>query len=136
MQEIAWIHDKNSVSAGEKREYGNATLTVVRHAGEATHMDQLLDGLGDRLEIYMSHGDKLASLPKSFKTTATTVNAPFAGIVHRESQSMVYSGILKSLTALKGMNCSRISLSTSARLVSIGQWRSSQAMKSVGSEQW
>lgn len=84
MQEIAWIHDKNSVSAGEKREYGNATLTVVRHAGEATHMDQLLDGLGDRLEIYMSHGDKLASLPKSFKTTATTVNAPFAGIVHQE----------------------------------------------------
>ena len=84
MQEIAWIHDKKNVSAGQKREYGNATLDIVRHAGEAAHMDQLLDGLGDSLEIYMSHGDKLASLPTSFKATATTTNAPFAGIAHQE----------------------------------------------------
>lgn len=84
MQEIAWTHDKKNVSAGEKREYGNATLDIVRHAGDAAHMDQLLDGLGDCLEIYMSHGDKLASLPTSFKVTATTTNAPFAGIAHQE----------------------------------------------------
>ena len=47
-------------------------------------MDKLLDGLGGSLDIYMSHGDKLASLPTSFKTTATTSSSPFAGIAHLE----------------------------------------------------
>ena len=59
-------------------------MDIVRHTSEAIHMDKLLDGLGDCLEIYMSHGDKLASLPASFKTTATTSSSPFAGIAHLE----------------------------------------------------
>ena len=82
MQEIAWIYGKDVV-AGEKREYGHATTKIVRHAGKAAHWDRLFHGLKDELEIYMSHGDKLATLPPLFTTIATTSNAPFAGVVHQ-----------------------------------------------------
>lgn len=82
MQEIAWVHGKD-VSAGEKREYGHATIQVARHPNQAAHMDKLLRGLKEELHIYMSHGDKLATLPASFTTIASTSNAPFAGIVHQ-----------------------------------------------------
>ena len=47
-------------------------------------MDKLFNGLDESLEIYMSHGDKLAYLPASFETIATTSSSPFAGIAHVE----------------------------------------------------
>ncbi len=81
LQEIAWHHDNQNVLAGEKREYGHAKLNIKRHQGKDS-LDRLLDGLGDNLEVWMSHGDKLAHLPNSFSTIATTSNAPFAGIAH------------------------------------------------------
>lgn len=84
MQEIAWIHDKKNVAAGQKREYGHATVDIVRHASGAAHVDKLFNGLDESLEIYMSHGDKLAYLPASFETIATTSSSPFAGIAHVE----------------------------------------------------
>ena len=89
LQEIAWHHDNQNVLAGEKREYGHAKLSIRRHQGKAS-LDQLLDGLGDEMEVWMSHGDKLAHLPESFSTIATTSNAPFAGIAH---ESKAYYGI-------------------------------------------
>ena len=83
LQEIAWHHGKN-VLAGEKREYGHATLRVKRHPDLAAHVDKLFRGLGEDLEVWMSHGDKLSHLPSSFHTIATTPNAPFAGIAHEK----------------------------------------------------
>ena len=84
--------------AGEKREYGHAKISVEQHKGAAVHIDRLFQGLGNELEVWMSHGksdspvyqqssliivaDKLSHLPKSFVTTATTSNAPFAGLAH------------------------------------------------------
>ncbi|KAL9132200.1 MAG: hypothetical protein Q9217_000004 [Psora testacea] len=81
MQEIAWHFGKN-VLAGEKREYGHAKVNILRHMGGPVHFDRLLQGLGDDLEVYMSHADKLSYIPDSFFTIAATSNAPFAGIVH------------------------------------------------------
>ena len=81
LQEIAWCHGRD-VLAGEKREYGHAKLKIVRHNHKHAYIDGLLDGLGDDLEVWMSHGDKLSHLPPSFSTIATTSNAPFAGIAH------------------------------------------------------
>ena len=89
LQEIAWYHGKN-VLAGEKREYGHATLKVDRHSDKAAHVDELFQGLEDDIEVWMSHGDKLSHLPSSFVTIATTSNAPFAGIAH---ESKPYYGI-------------------------------------------
>ncbi|TKA57266.1 GMP synthase [glutamine-hydrolyzing] [Cryomyces minteri] len=89
LQEIAWHHGKN-VLAGEKREYGHATLKVERHSGKEAHIDRLFRGLEDDMEVWMSHGDKLSQLPPKFLTIATTTNAPFAGIAH---ESQEYYGI-------------------------------------------
>ena len=89
LQEIAWYYGRN-VLAGEKREYGHAKLKVIKHDNKQAHIDRLLDGLGDPLEVWMSHGDKLSHIPPSFSTIATTSNAPFAGIAH---DAMPFYGI-------------------------------------------
>ncbi|MCJ1453111.1 GMP synthase (glutamine-hydrolyzing) [Mycoblastus sanguinarius] len=81
LQEIAHYFAQN-VLAGEKREYGQAKLKIEHHKGKAVHIDRLFNGLGDDLEVWMSHGDKISHLPESFATIATTSNAPFAGIAH------------------------------------------------------
>lgn len=83
LQAIAWHFAKNVV-AGEQNEFGKAQITVKQYKGEAVHVDRLFSGLGSELEVWMSHGDKLSSLPPSFLTIATTDNAPFAGCVHEK----------------------------------------------------
>ncbi len=82
LQEIAWHHGKNVV-AGEKREYGHATIHLEESKSKAEHVNKLFDGF-DCIQVWMSHGDKLEQLPPSFSTVATTSNAPFAGIVHNQ----------------------------------------------------
>lgn len=79
LQEIAWHFGKN-VLAGERREYGHASLKIVRTKDKEPYVNALFDTLGDGLEVWMSHGDKLSHLPNSFSTIATTPSAPFAGI--------------------------------------------------------
>ena len=79
LQEMAWNFGKN-VLAGEKREYGHADVTVE---GSGEDISALFKGLTSSLTVWMSHGDKLSQLPPSFTTIASTKNAPFAGIAHR-----------------------------------------------------
>ncbi|KAL0256390.1 GMP synthase (glutamine-hydrolyzing) [Diplodia seriata] len=90
LQEMAWYHDKQGVSAGDKKEYGHAYLKVEKHPGKGAHIDKLFEGLEKDLEVWMSHGDKLSKLPEGFEILATTDNAPFAGIAHGSKQ---YFGI-------------------------------------------
>lgn len=69
------------VAAGLTREFGYAEVAV---------MDQcrLLDGLSDRrdrqgravLDVWMSHGDRVAALPDGFVATAASEHAPFAAM--------------------------------------------------------
>jgi GMP synthase (glutamine-hydrolysing) len=89
LQELAWHYGKN-VLAGEKREYGHASLTIQRHSGTEQHVDRLFEGIENDIEVWMSHGDKLSKLPDSFHPIASTTNAPFAGIA---SSSKPYFGI-------------------------------------------
>ena len=79
LQELAWYHGKG-VLASEKKEYGHAHLNIHRHSGKEGSIDRLFQGLADQIEVWMSHGDKLAQLPPDFEVIATTGNAPFAGI--------------------------------------------------------
>ncbi|KAF2771568.1 GMP synthase [Teratosphaeria nubilosa] len=88
LQELAWHHGKN-VAAGEKREYGHASVTVHKHSGKQAHVDRLFDGL-DHQDVWMSHGDKLSHMPDGFTTVAVTANSPYAGIAHEEKE---YYGI-------------------------------------------
>ncbi|KIW34437.1 GMP synthase [glutamine-hydrolyzing] [Cladophialophora immunda] len=89
LQEMAWHFGKN-VLAGEKREYGHASLKIERHTGKEEHIDRLFEGIEDDIEVWMSHGDKLSKLPDNFHPIASTANAPFAGIA---SMSEPYFGI-------------------------------------------
>ncbi|KAF2103225.1 GMP synthase [Rhizodiscina lignyota] len=82
LQEMAWHYDNKNVAAGDKKEYGSAILQVQRFKGQIT--DELFKDLDDSMKVWMSHGDKLAKLPSSFVTIATTSNSPFAGIAHSE----------------------------------------------------
>lgn len=81
LQEIAWHHGKN-VSAGDKREYGHADISISREKVQNSHVNRLFEGLGEELGVWMSHGDKLSHLPPGFLTMAWTSSAPYAGIAH------------------------------------------------------
>ncbi|RMZ91752.1 hypothetical protein DV736_g998, partial [Chaetothyriales sp. CBS 134916] len=83
LQELAWHFGKN-VAAGQKREYGHASLKIERHSGSEAHIDRLFEGIEDDIEVWMSHGDKLSKLPDAFEPIASTKNAPFAGIADKQ----------------------------------------------------
>lgn len=62
------------VEFSERREYGAGTLKITGSASP------LLRGLGDHVEIWNSHGDKLTKPPRGFQAVATTDNSPYAAI--------------------------------------------------------
>ena len=65
-----------SVGTTESREFGRAFLKV-------DHACRLFDGLwkeGESHQVWMSHGDKVESIPDGFRVVATSERAPFAVI--------------------------------------------------------
>ncbi len=69
-------HLGGKVEHSERREYGSGQLHI-------THPEcKLFHSLGESLEIWNSHGDKLTKLPRGFRTVATTDNSEFAAIEH------------------------------------------------------
>lgn len=70
------------VEAATHREFGRADLAVQSPC-------HLFDGVfeeGAKEIVWMSHGDRVVSLPDGFKAVATTENAPFAAIANEERQ--------------------------------------------------
>ena len=63
------------VEAANEREYGNASITVKKPEGLLRSFDE-----GATLDVWMSHGDRVASLPDGFEVLASTPNAPFAAV--------------------------------------------------------
>jgi GMP synthase (glutamine-hydrolysing) len=62
------------VESGHHREFGRAVLTVEKPS-------PLYEGVwqvGERHQVWMSHGDRVTQLPKGFSVIATSENAPFA----------------------------------------------------------
>lgn len=49
-----------NVVAGEKREYGHTEVSLQSHEGKSSHVNELFQGLGSKLEVFMSHADKLS----------------------------------------------------------------------------
>ncbi|QOC23740.1 glutamine-hydrolyzing GMP synthase [Wenzhouxiangella sp. AB-CW3] len=80
MQAMA-SHFGGVVSPSDEKEFGYAEV-----AQDAP--GRLLDGIEDRvdpdgqalLDVWMSHGDKVTTLPEGFKTICTTASAPIAGM--------------------------------------------------------
>jgi GMP synthase (glutamine-hydrolysing) len=65
------------VERGQKREYGKGTLSVTDGACA------LFGKLPASLQVWNSHGDKLARLPRGFKAVAASDNSEFAAIEDR-----------------------------------------------------
>jgi len=64
------------VEAGHAREFGRADIHIQKSS-------PLFAGLGDaagREPVWMSHGDKITSIPPAFNVVATSENSPFAAI--------------------------------------------------------
>jgi GMP synthase (glutamine-hydrolysing) len=62
-----------SVKPGLKREYGKAMMQITRNS-------PLFKGLAPDIQVWMSHGDKVETLPAGFEAVAESDNCPFAAI--------------------------------------------------------
>jgi GMP synthase (glutamine-hydrolysing) len=69
------------VERADEREYGPARVEVLRAEG-------LLHGfgVGSHLDVWMSHGDRVESLPTGFEVIARTSSSPFAAVANVERQ--------------------------------------------------
>ncbi len=67
------------VEAADEREFGPATITVDKPVG-------LLSGIepAAATNVWMSHGDRVISLPDGFEVLAHSENSPFAAVGHAE----------------------------------------------------
>ncbi|MEP7455954.1 glutamine-hydrolyzing GMP synthase [Phyllobacterium sp. SB3] len=64
------------VESGHHREFGRAFLDIQEECA-------LFDGVwakGTRHQVWMSHGDRVVSIPEGFKVVGTSTGAPFAAI--------------------------------------------------------
>ncbi len=73
------------VESSPMREFGYAR---VRARGHTTLLKDIQDSTNDEghglLDVWMSHGDKVAELPEGFKVLASTDNTPIAGMGDEE----------------------------------------------------
>jgi GMP synthase (glutamine-hydrolysing) len=70
------------VEGSEAREFGRAFVTVEKDCP----LFQNVWSKGSRHQVWMSHGDKVTSLPEGFAVLATSAHAPFAAIAHEEKR--------------------------------------------------
>jgi len=66
-----------SVKPGLKREYGKAMMTITKDS-------PLFKGLSPDIQVWMSHGDKVETLPEGFEAVAESDNCPFATMQNLE----------------------------------------------------
>ncbi len=59
-------------------EFGHASVTLQKNP--------LFAGLDERINVWMSHGDRVSELPLNFVTIANTVNAPIAAMADLDKQ--------------------------------------------------
>ena len=66
-------HLGGQVEFSARREYGPGMLRV-------SNGSQLFDGIGEQIDIWSSHADKITAMPAGFRSAAHTENSPFAAI--------------------------------------------------------
>jgi GMP synthase (glutamine-hydrolysing) len=70
------------VEPSDLREFGRAYVEVT---GNCALFDTLWN-LGERHQVWMSHGDRVVTLPEGFRTVAVSDGAPFAAIADDKRQ--------------------------------------------------
>ena len=69
------------VTPSSEREFGYAEVTVKGASRLLDHLEDRRDGAGNALlDVWMSHGDRVAALPPGFVATACTATIPFAAM--------------------------------------------------------
>ena len=66
-------HLGGQVEFSERREYGAGMLHI-------SNGSRLFDGIGQQIDIWSSHGDKVTAMPAGFRSAAQTDNSPFAAM--------------------------------------------------------
>lgn len=74
-------HFGGKLGRGASREYGPSTITVEDTAGLFSSWKR-----GERLAVWMSHGDHVQQLPPGFAASASSAGAPIAAMHHREKR--------------------------------------------------
>ncbi|WP_110666769.1 glutamine-hydrolyzing GMP synthase [Salinicola halophilus] len=76
-----------ATEGSDKREFGYAQISV---AAEDDLLGGIKDHIGERgdalLDVWMSHGDKVARVPKAFEVTASTPSCPIAAMSWAEKR--------------------------------------------------
>ena len=102
------------VELANRREFGNASLDILNEASG------LFKGIKSKsIDVWMSHGDHVVSLPKGFKTCAKSQNSPIAAfynpslkifglqfhaeVTHTPQGKIILRNFVKSISACKGL---------------------------------
>jgi GMP synthase (glutamine-hydrolysing) len=76
-----------AVQGSDIREFGYAQVEVIK---PSPFLSNIEDHIGDNgnalLDVWMSHGDKVSSIPPGFETLARTDSCPFAAMANQEKQ--------------------------------------------------
>lgn len=67
------------VEPSSKREFGRASLVIKGKS-------DLFDGMPEKFNVWMSHGDKVTEIPEGFSVIASTDSALFAAIANEEKK--------------------------------------------------
>ena len=76
MQLVAHLSE-GAVTRGGRREYGRAEVTVRDAGGLFRGLDE-----GERMTVWMSHGDHVERLPRGYVVTAQSASNPIAAMRH------------------------------------------------------
>src|SRR5579862_216259 len=69
------------VVPSSEREFGYAEVTVTGNSRLLEHLEDRRDARGQAvLDVWMSHGDRVAAMPPGFSADATTPSIPFAAM--------------------------------------------------------
>ena len=75
-------HLGGNVVNSKKREFGKAFIKIKKNS-------KIFEGIykkNNKYQVWMSHGDKVSKLPKSFSVIASTSNAKFAAIANENKK--------------------------------------------------
>ena len=76
-----------SVAGSDKREFGYAQVEVIEQSPLLAQIEDHINSDGNALlDVWMSHGDKVATIPDGFVTVAQTPSCPHAAMYNEEKQ--------------------------------------------------
>lgn len=76
-----------SVQISEEREFGYAQVEVINQSALLKNIEDAISDDGNALlDVWMSHGDKVDSIPADFTTVAKTDSCPYAIMSNEEKQ--------------------------------------------------